>query len=934
MQAQQLKQIFGIAFQPQDSILALRQFHHANAFCCNAAGEVIGISATENNFSSLSLPLQGLEKLEYLNLSDNKELATLKFAGALPLLQHLDVSSCGLKALELPAGFAALQDVYAACNRYSLKHIRMAGNFPELRLLDVAENEALTSLPARLADCPKLEMVYVKGSPIRLGEEDLSGAEGNAWLKMRGYLSELYKDEQRGIERFNYRAKMIVVGNGRVGKTSMIKRLRGEAYNAKEKYTHGVSLGVLEQKHLPAIPSEDFKMNIWDFGGQEIFYAMHQFFMTPTALYVLAWTQEANVREYRARMKAEDAAISVDEKWRDEQYWLENILAYSKGEAPVLMVQTHADRKKSVVDGRFENAPYSVSTCDFSAVKDYGLPLLKDLLIEKLNDLPYFGKAYPSSYDEAISLIEKESRPFLTRKEFDQLCDRANIDPENRADFLEYLDLTGVCVHYPDNPQLANKIFIDPKWLTSVVYAVLNKQLGKREGSMNLAYVTARLAELKAKEKIAIGTEDLLALLKNFKLIFEIEEQNEQGETSKVYIYPDYLPEQLDAIASKFYRAAKKDLPPAFVLRFKNYLPENVLINIISHYGPDMTDNVVWKNGIYFTHDGEKAIIEFSTQEKQFLVFTGTSLAAKQLQKKICEKFAEVGRNTAMEIAIDPTKGWVAWKALKEKETHNAFVASKDQAQYPIFSTVGKPLCFKDFAHLVLENWKAEIDAPVSESSNPPSSNAPLPLPNIYFSYAWRDEGNPDRELLVTDLYNTLTKQGFPIKRDKEQCSYGEYIDEFIAEIGGGDLILVFVSHKYLRSLYCMTELFSIAQKSGWNKFGFKERIVPIVVEEVSFDDNLQEDLLEYWGQVENQKVEYKKNNAHRMDSEAISDLEKIIDTSRKISKLFFWLKKLNRGSLELYKENGYANIKKIIMARLSEEIANFANNHHPTKPQ
>jgi GTPase SAR1 family protein len=41
------------------------------------------------------------------------------------------------------------------------------------------------------------------------------------------------------------------------------------------------------QYHFPLENGEEFRINIWDFGGQEIYHETHQFFLTERSLYVL-----------------------------------------------------------------------------------------------------------------------------------------------------------------------------------------------------------------------------------------------------------------------------------------------------------------------------------------------------------------------------------------------------------------------------------------------------------------------------------------------------------------------------------------------------------------------------------------------------------------------------------------------------------------------
>ena len=735
---------------------------------------------------------------------------------------------------------------------------------------------------------------------------------------------------------------MIVVGNGRVGKTSMVKRLMGIPYDPKEKFTHGISLGELEQEHLEKIEAEDFKMSVWDFGGQEIFYAAHQFFMTDSALYLLAWTNRVNLEEYKKRMLEENEEVEFGEKWREEQVWLENIQAYTK-EAPIIMVQTHADKfdTQKVPVSAFGEAPYNARFCNFSAAADMGLIQLKHMIADQLRQLPYFGAEYPQTYDNVIQAIGERrlQQPVLSRNEFYEICESANVDKENYDDLLGYLNRTGICVHYATNDALKDKIFIDPAWITKCVYAILNKQLKIMRGSMKLSYIEERLQQQKIAE---IDAQGLIELLKSFKLIFETEEQNEESnQPEKIYIYPDYLPDILDSAAMKLFRRAKRNMSIAFHLGFINYLPENVLINIISHYGPDTTDDVVWKNGIYFTTDQEEeAIIEFDPESGIFTVFTPKTPGAVMLQREICHRIKDLGRNTAIELALDLDQGFISWEALSRENIINHFNTKQDPENFEIFNSAGVAFKYYDFCHLIFEGHALKMmqmqqDLSGAESENPAApqvqlisaeQNLPTPAtrktettnkPAIYFSYAWQDEDNPDRELLVNDLYNALTGVGFNIKRDKEESGYGEYIDEFMREIGNGDLILVFLSKKYLRSLNCMSELFYIARKRGWDKQEFGKRILPIVVEPISFKDSEKVGLLEYWWAVREAKEKYRMTRGLRADS--IRKIDETIEMSMKVDDLLNWLENLNRGNIDLYEQDNYQAIKTKIKERLSK---------------
>ena len=77
--------------------------------------------------------------------------------------------------------------------------------------------------------------------------------------------------------------KVILVGEGSAGKTTLRKRLTGIDPDPHESQTHGIEIHDFE---MPC-GKEKILVHFWDFGGQEIMHATHQFFLTKRSLYLL-----------------------------------------------------------------------------------------------------------------------------------------------------------------------------------------------------------------------------------------------------------------------------------------------------------------------------------------------------------------------------------------------------------------------------------------------------------------------------------------------------------------------------------------------------------------------------------------------------------------------------------------------------------------------
>jgi small GTP-binding protein len=146
------------------------------------------------------------------------------------------------------------------------------------------------------------------------------------------------------INFYLFKEKMILIGNGGVGKTCLVKRWLDHTFDEKEPSTHAIQLRRHFLKQLAKEQGfDDIQLQIWDFGGQDIYHATHRLFMQTRALFILVWDQQT------------ENALSQTEKLNDNSeityqnypllYWLD--YAQNLGNnSPILIVQTKKDRDK------------------------------------------------------------------------------------------------------------------------------------------------------------------------------------------------------------------------------------------------------------------------------------------------------------------------------------------------------------------------------------------------------------------------------------------------------------------------------------------------------------------------------------------------------------------------------------------------------------
>lgn len=695
--------------------LRFRGDHLPQSCLLHADGRVRGLILRETNLERIQLP--ALPGLEYLCISGNKNLTELHWAEAYPVLQYVDLSNNQLMALKLPGQLPWL--CYLNVSRNKLMELSFPRALPKLEELDASENalievhlpddlgnlqflflnkNKLTTLTTRaglralrtlnlrdnqLRQLPRaqydaLETLYVRGNPLEEYAENLIGGDtsGNAVE----IIAALRAFAQSG-EAVNHRAKLIVVGNGRIGKTCMIKKLLGQTCDKNEKYTHGISVLKLNKPDLPGVKTEALDLNVWDFGGQEVFYATHQFFLSEEAAYIYAWTDERIAQQNWA---ADEHKSPVGDRWRTHDYWLDNIRMHGQ-DSQVLVVKTHCLETEGVFDWAALKEDYQLTQppLDFDAFSPEAsyLNRLRDKLTEAVNALPLMGQLMPKSFYHLVEALDaRRAEKEMNMAAFVALAERVKIPAGDADAALGYLRKTGEVVHFPDNPKLADRIFINPGELTERIYKLITAdvELRAKEGEFDKAFA---LEKLGAKDG-----EVLLELLIAFELVYP---KKTKGQLS--YIAPQYLPPlpEQGKLRSLF-EGHRRDKSLRFSLRYPRFLPENVMVNLLSQYGPYALD-AVYRNAIYFAKEGDSAgcVIEADESAREIRVYTSANQAGDRLAGAVFQNLLRLSKKAEVHVSailnqwINAHKLTEALEAGKDVELiGGGWLTNKDRALF------------------------------------------------------------------------------------------------------------------------------------------------------------------------------------------------------------------------------------------------------------
>lgn len=254
-------------------------------------------------------------------------------------------------------------------------------------------------------------------------------------------------------------AKLMLVGDGGVGKTSLANCLLGrDAFSSTQEFTAGIEISHWSK----VVAGQTSYLNFWDFGGQEILYSIHQLFLSPRGIYVLV-------------LDARSGA------WNAER-WLELTLACGKG-APVLVVVNKADQRKCALDERTLRTRYPniVGFHRVSCLSGEGIVALTDAIWDAARSLPHFSMQLPLPWLRVRRALSATARDYIDQDEFIDLCAEQGIEnQQQQLTLLRYLHDLGLVMYFPG---IALQL-LNPTWVTSAIYRILQSAEARSTGGV------------------------------------------------------------------------------------------------------------------------------------------------------------------------------------------------------------------------------------------------------------------------------------------------------------------------------------------------------------------------------------------------------------------------------------------------------------------
>lgn len=566
---------------------------------------LIELDISRNRLTSVPAGIGALRALKRLSLSDNPISELPRDIGSLSRLVELYMFRNRLERLPAEVGnLGALRELYLWGNQLSSLPEQI-GDLGALRVLNLVRNR-LDCLPSSLGRLDRLEELYLQGNPaLRIPAEVLGPTSSDV-----RYHSGKPADPKK-ILRFYFaprpkpllEARIIIVGDGNVGKTSLARQLVHQDF-ARE--TEEQTIGVAIESWSVPIREQSVRVNLWDFGGQEPMHAAHPYFFTERTLYVVV-------------ASARDAG--VDERL---DHWLRMVARFSKG-ARALAVVNKVDQHTMDVARRRLCLDHPALPSDpdraffpTSCTTGSGIDALRIAITDQLTGMNQIWDQIPGEYfvvKEEIARLRSVGLDTVSFDRWKQICMDAGVgDTAQRDDILDLLRNLGLVVSFPRDRKLAHLGVLNPEWVTRAVYPLLMSPETNNSGGILTMDDMDSILPPDRYPRESHGW--LLELMEAFELLFE------SGDGK--YLVPSRLPKEIPdwALDQRWLSADTLRVE----LRY-DILPEGVMSRYIVRNHSAGSWGRWWRHGILLENKECKALLRaFPSEGRIAINIRGPSL--------------------------------------------------------------------------------------------------------------------------------------------------------------------------------------------------------------------------------------------------------------------------------------------------------------------
>lgn len=618
--------------------LKLKRLDHISCFeksyTLDENGNVDGLSLYGFEIQYLQRTFEFLKALSHLKLLElmRNQISDIGFLQGLPQLQRLNLSSNQISDISVLAQLDNLQELCLSNN--SIGDIEALKSLTKLHTLDLFFNHISDIEPLR--ELRLLKTVYLSHNSVEvlpqwitqfdteIAYQQTSAKEifnlyenpiktppleivKQGKLAIGNYFEQIAKQGKANI----YEAKLMLVGEPGAGKTTLLNKLFSRDFpvpNTSQQSTMGID--VRQNWRFGNGSRKDFKAHIWDFGGQQIQYMLHQFFLTSDCVYVL-------MAEKRRELSNFD-------------YWL-NIINLLGKNSPVVVLfnEINFDAITSFIYDEkkyrdlFPNLDLQRLDVNFAQIDDGRFDVLLNNLKNKLSALDHMGNEVPARWiDIRLALDKVKEKKHIRIKEYFDICTAVGVDEEpDQMLILKYFHLLGIVLHFNDDDNLCDTLFLDPNWTVDAVYSILSNQ--KIEACHGIIAKSDIEEIWRDKGYDFEERAKLLQLMlkDNFELCYKLPVSQDK------YIMPSLMSTQKPP-----YEWFDDD---NLQFRFQYpFMPKGIVSRLIVRLNRYVDEDKIWQEGVVFTKDGVMAEVTEQKTAKEGLKIIAIRLRGNASERK------------------------------------------------------------------------------------------------------------------------------------------------------------------------------------------------------------------------------------------------------------------------------------------------------------
>lgn len=740
----------------------------------------------ENPLEVLPPSMGQLRHLRALAIDGGLPEVAISELGELSNLQHLALANSGLRVV--PAWIRQLQN---------LEFLWLDGN-------------PLTELPDWIGELTKLKQLHLDRTKLSALPSSLRKLNKLTLLTLSDIASlslpsELLEESPERILDYYFRTrdpstrqplnefKLILVGRGGVGKTTLVHRLVNQAYKTFRRTT-----GIQITQWPMEIDREQVRAHIWDFGGQEIMHGTHRFFMTERALYLILLS---------GREGTED---------RDAEYWLSLVRSFA-GDAPVIVLlhkwsDYPFELNRALLQQKYGNIFFLSS----DSATDHGIATLRQQIAKLASNLPGLKASWPAAWQQIKTDLPQQRRSWLTFEDFCTFCSERGVDSAGDQEALAgYLHDLGLMLSYRRDDTLRQFGVLNPQWATEGIYKMLNARgIRDANGQFTLRSFGDVLPARKYPETLH---PFLLALMSRFRLCHPLDTKGTR------YLIPELLTKEEPPLEEEFPSAECLN----FVYHYASVLPEGLLPRFIVESYVHREPKHAWRSGAVLERANCRAVVRGDLQARTVTIrVAGVGNGRRELLGIIREHFERIHASyeKLSVVAKVPIPG--------HPETlvdHDLLLTHEREGEHEITVQVGRRLRRFDviklldgvdlpgvtrsqFAHSIgPERVPSNRELAISTSRDGSVSLfdwRPAPMirtaPSAFVAYARKDSAFLDQLRAALVPHERLEELRLWCDALVEPGQSWER--EILTRLEHAQIVILLLSNDFLRSSYCMDQ--------------------------------------------------------------------------------------------------------------------------------